>query len=162
MIINNVGNVFQLCISTKRKQKLHNLQRSKWKPVQIKMCVVFHINDILNDSWKLIMQVNEKASQVWEWNKYSKSIAAQLFYQHTPIDTSIYKYFVCCKCKTKYTDWMSHTKWRWVGHLFTYVKPGKDDRVIIESQCICIWYIIIYMPLHLLCLNCCHDLGRLP
>jgi len=61
MVINNVGDVFQLCISTKRKQKLHNLQRSKWKPVQIKMRVVFHINDILNDSWKLFMQVYEES-----------------------------------------------------------------------------------------------------
>ena len=53
---------------------------------------------------------------------------------------------------------MSHTKWQWEGHLFTYVKPVKevalkilyngpmyitrffsgnpDDRDIMESQCI--------------------------
>jgi len=37
--------------------------------------------------------------------KYSKSIATQLFYQHTPIDTTIYEKFVCCNYKTKYTDW---------------------------------------------------------
>jgi len=39
MMINNAGNVFQLCISTKRKQKLHNLERSKWALVQINMRV---------------------------------------------------------------------------------------------------------------------------
>jgi len=46
MMINNAGDVFQLCISTKREQKPHNLQRSK----QINMHVKFHINDFLNDS----------------------------------------------------------------------------------------------------------------
>jgi len=44
MMINNVGDVFQLCISTKRNQKLQNLLRSKRKPVQINMRVIFHIN----------------------------------------------------------------------------------------------------------------------
>jgi len=43
--------------------------------------------------------------KVSEWNKYSKSIATQLFYQHTPIDTTIYEKFVCYNHKTKYTDW---------------------------------------------------------
>jgi len=39
---------------------------------------------------------------VSEWNKYGKSIATYLFYQHTPIDTVVY---VCYNHKTKYTDW---------------------------------------------------------
>jgi len=38
-------------------------------------------------------------------NKYSKSIAIKLFYQHTPIDTAIYEKIVCYNHKTKYTDW---------------------------------------------------------
>ena len=29
---------------------------------------------------------------------------------------------------------MSHTKWRWVGHLFTYVKNCERDRVIDFEQ----------------------------
>jgi len=44
MLINNAGDVIQLCISTKRKQKLHNLLRSKRKPAQINMRIIFHIN----------------------------------------------------------------------------------------------------------------------
>jgi len=32
MMINNAGDVFQLSISTKRKQKLYNLLKSKLKP----------------------------------------------------------------------------------------------------------------------------------
>ena len=48
--------------------------------------------------------------------KYSKSIATQLFYQHTPIDTAIYKYLVCYNFTTKYTvTTVSY-------HLFTFVK----------------------------------------
>ena len=42
--------------------------------------------------------------KVSEWNKYSKSIATQLFYQQTHIDTAIYELFVCYNHKTKYTD----------------------------------------------------------
>ena len=42
-----------------------------------------------------------KPFQVSEWNEYSKS--TQLFYQHTPIDTAIYKYLLCYNYKTKYT-----------------------------------------------------------
>ena len=42
--------------------------------------------------------------QVSEWNKYSKSFATQLFYQHIPIDTLVYEKFVCYNHKTKYTD----------------------------------------------------------
>ena len=38
-------------------------------------------------------------------SNYSKSIATQLFYQHTPIDTAIYEKFVCYNHKTRYTDW---------------------------------------------------------
>jgi len=41
MVINNAGNVFKLCISTKRKHKLYIL---------IDMRVIFYINVILNDS----------------------------------------------------------------------------------------------------------------
>ena len=41
---------------------------------------------------------------VSEWNKCSKSIATQLFYQHTPIDTAIYEKFMCYNYTTKYTD----------------------------------------------------------
>ena len=48
MMINNAGDVFQLCISTIRK--LHNLYRSKQKPVLLNMRVTFHINVISNDS----------------------------------------------------------------------------------------------------------------
>ena len=44
-------------------------------------------------------------TKVSEWNKYSKSIATQLFYQHTPINTAIYEKFVCYNHKTKYTNW---------------------------------------------------------
>ena len=40
-----------------------------------------------------------------EWNKYSESIATQLFYQYTPIYTAIYEKFVCYNHSTKYTDW---------------------------------------------------------
>ena len=47
---------------------------------------------------------NEPFYMVSEWKKYSKSIATQLFYQHTPIDTVVYEKFVCYNHKTKYTD----------------------------------------------------------
>ena len=40
---------------------------------------------------------------VLELNNYSKSIATQLFYQHAPIDITIYKMFV--RYINKYTDW---------------------------------------------------------
>ena len=42
---------------------------------------------------------------VSEWNKYSKSIASQFFYQHTPTGIAIYERFVCYNKTTKYTDW---------------------------------------------------------
>ena len=42
---------------------------------------------------------------VSEWNKNGKSIATQLFYQHTPIDTVVYEKFVCYNYTTKYIDW---------------------------------------------------------
>ena len=38
--------------------------------------------------------------KVFQWNYYSKSIATQLFYQHTPTDTPIYEIFVCYNHKT--------------------------------------------------------------
>ena len=44
-------------------------------------------------------------TEVSEWNKYSESIATQLVYQHTPIDTAIYEKFACYNHKTKHTDW---------------------------------------------------------
>jgi len=37
MMVNNAGDVFKLCISAKRKHKLY-------------CSIIFHINDILNDS----------------------------------------------------------------------------------------------------------------
>jgi len=55
MMVNNAGHVFQLRICIKRKQKLHNLQRSKPEPVQINMCVIFLDNNILNDSHKYVV-----------------------------------------------------------------------------------------------------------
>jgi len=42
MMINNAGDVVQLSICTKRKQKLHILLRSKRKHMQINMPVIFH------------------------------------------------------------------------------------------------------------------------
>ena len=53
MVINNAGDVFKLCISTKRKHMLYSL---------IDMRVIFHIN-ILNDSEKLLMQVYEETEE---------------------------------------------------------------------------------------------------
>ena len=49
MMVNNAGDVFKLCISTKRKHKLYNLS-IKAKVPAIDMRVIFHINDILNVS----------------------------------------------------------------------------------------------------------------
>ena len=86
-----------------------------------------------------------------EINK-SKSIATQLFNQHTPIDTLVYEKFVCYNHTTKYTDVPYQMR---VGGAFVYVCErgrGKDfeynavrynkffpidpdDRIIMESQC---------------------------
>ena len=73
---------------------------------------------------------NKPFCLVSEWNKYNKSIATKLVYVDLNLLIPLFmKKFVCYNHKTKYTDWihyrdvvMSHTKWRWVGHLFTYVK----------------------------------------
>jgi len=66
------------------------------------------------------------------WNEInSKSIATQLFYQHTPIDTAIYEKFVCYNDKPKYTD-LFITQ----SVLTSFFPVDPDDRVIMESQCI--------------------------
>ena len=137
------------------------------------MHIIFHINDILSDSWKFLMQVYEKSYNVCTtqiyfpystvtsacqgsglactrivtifrtlkymqkrfrhqnkpfryWNEInkSKSIATQLFYQHTPIDTLVYEKFVCYNHTTKYTDVPYEMT---VGWAFVYV--CERDRV---------------------------------
>jgi len=55
--------------------------------------------------WLLLVTKTNHFIYVSEWNKYSKSIATQLYYWHTPIDTLVYEKFVCYNHKTKYTDW---------------------------------------------------------
>ena len=66
---------------------------------------------------------------VSEWNKYSKSIATQLFYQHIPIDTAFYKYFVCYNYKLNTLTDVPYQMTAGGGHLFTYVKTWERGRV---------------------------------
>ena len=49
MMINNAGDVFKLCISTKKREALQPV-KVKAKARAIDMRIIFHINDILNDS----------------------------------------------------------------------------------------------------------------
>ena len=53
MVINNAGNVFKLCISTKKKTKALQLVKIKEKACAVDLRVIFHINNIINDSWQL-------------------------------------------------------------------------------------------------------------
>ena len=89
-------------------------------------------------------------------NKYSRSIATQLFYQRTPFDTAIYEKFMWFNHKTKYTDWcpipndggwgICLRKWKPVkdfeqcSRVYNAVRynsfsRGLDDRIIMELQC---------------------------
>ena len=92
--------------------------------------------------------------QVSEWNKYSKSIATQLFYHHTPIDTAIYEKFVCCNYKLNTLTDVPYQMM--VGGAFVYLCEIEqrsrvfitlsvitrffpvypDGRVLMELQCI--------------------------
>ena len=44
------GDVFKLCISTKKKEKALQSGKIKEKDRTVDMGVIFHINDTLNDS----------------------------------------------------------------------------------------------------------------
>ena len=61
--------------------------------------------------------------------KYSKSIATQLFYQPTPIDTAIYEMFVCYNHKTKYTNWCPIPNDGGWGICLIHVKTCERGRV---------------------------------
>ena len=50
LMVNNASDVFKLCISTKRSKKLLQFVKIKVKAHATDMRVIFHINDILNDS----------------------------------------------------------------------------------------------------------------
>jgi len=50
MMVNNAGDVFKLCISTKKHRQALKLVKIKEKAHTVDMRIIYHINDILNDS----------------------------------------------------------------------------------------------------------------
>jgi len=63
-----------------------------------------HYNAVLYNAESVLTQSPRGSQILFENEINTVNRAAQLFNQHTPIDTAIYKLFVCYNYKTKYTD----------------------------------------------------------
>ena len=70
MMINNAGDVFKLCISTKKHRQALKLVKIKEKAHTVDMRIIYHINDILNDSQKFLMQDYDKSYNACNYLPY--------------------------------------------------------------------------------------------